>query len=232
MKKIKLINFAENESHKIYNILGIKIKLKKPSNNNIYIMKKNGKLKKVKKIRNLNITFKGRNNSFIISETAKFNNIKAVMNGFDNQIIIRDKCDFWGEIYFDMCNYNRNKKIILEQGVTIINCEFHCWSEGSTIHIGEDCMFSGNVIVFNGDGHPIYDIETKEKINDGKFVDIGSHCWIGYGAHICKNVKIAPNNVIGAESLVCKSLEEQNCVIAGNPAKIVRKNIYWERTCE
>ena len=48
-------------------------------------------------------------------------------------------------------------------------------------------------------------------------------------AVICKNTKIPNGCIIGVGSVVTKSIKEENSVLAGNPAKIVRKDIEWER---
>ncbi len=43
---------------------------------------------------------------------------------------------------------------------------------------------------------------------------------------ILKGVHIGNNVVIGAGSVVTKNVPD-NCVVAGNPAKIIEKNITW-----
>lgn len=52
---------------------------------------------------------------------------------------------------------------------------------------------------------------------------IGKNVYIGPGAKIFGDIQIADNIVIGANAVVNKSCLENNCVIAGNPAKIVKK---------
>lgn len=53
---------------------------------------------------------------------------------------------------------------------------------------------------------------------------IGENCWIGDGVSILPNVKIGNNVTIGCNSVVTKSFPD-NCVIAGNPAKIIKKKM-------
>lgn len=52
---------------------------------------------------------------------------------------------------------------------------------------------------------------------------IGDNVDIGYGATIIGDIKIADNIIIGANALVNKSFLEKGVVIAGVPAKIVKK---------
>ena len=45
---------------------------------------------------------------------------------------------------------------------------------------------------------------------------------------IMKGVTIADGCVIAANSVVTKSMAEENALIAGNSAKIIKKDILWE----
>lgn len=57
---------------------------------------------------------------------------------------------------------------------------------------------------------------------------IGNNVFIGAGAVICGDVFIADNVWVGANSVVTKDITEPNVLVAGNPAKIVRKkNENW-----
>ncbi|MBA2585639.1 MAG: maltose acetyltransferase, partial [Chthoniobacterales bacterium] len=51
---------------------------------------------------------------------------------------------------------------------------------------------------------------------------IGDNVWIGMNAVILKGVAIGENSVVAAGAVVTKSVPE-NCVVAGNPAKIVKR---------
>lgn len=53
---------------------------------------------------------------------------------------------------------------------------------------------------------------------------IGENCWIGANVRICKGVKIGDNSVVAACSVVTKDVPA-NCIVAGNPAKIVKTGI-------
>nr|WP_268998954.1 DapH/DapD/GlmU-related protein [Leptospira interrogans] len=52
-------------------------------------------------------------------------------------------------------------------------------------------------------------------------VVIGNNVWLGSQVIVLKGVKIGDNSVIGAGSVVTKSIPE-NCLAAGNPAKPIR----------
>lgn len=52
-------------------------------------------------------------------------------------------------------------------------------------------------------------------------VKIGDNCFIGMNAIILKGSAIGDNVIIGAGSVVCGGEFPSNCVIAGNPARVI-----------
>ena len=94
----------------------------------------------------------------------------------------------------------------------------------TTVKIGEDCMFSGNIIVRNSDMHHIFDMYTGVRINIDKSVIIGNHVWIGEGVRILKGADIGTGSVIGEASVVTGTIGD-NVVAVGNPAKVVRRDV-------
>lgn len=56
----------------------------------------------------------------------------------------------------------------------------------------------------------------------GKDVVIGSNCWIGMNAVILPGVVLGDRTIVGAGGIVTKSFPNGHCIIAGNPAKIIR----------
>lgn len=99
--------------------------------------------------------------------------------------------------------------------------------DGSSIRIGRDCMISWGVDIWNTDAHAIIDLNGEVQ-NYGRFIEIGNHVWIGRNVKIGKNVRIADDSIIGWGSNVTKSFEESHVVIAGTPAKIVKRGVSWD----
>lgn len=107
--------------------------------------------------------------------------------------------------------------------------------KGTECIIGEDCMFSMDIILMTNDGsHSIFDVETRKNINSTQEINkkrkviLGNHVWVGIRATILYNTEIGDGSIIGAESLV-KSKIPNNCIAAGNPAKVIKRNITWCR---
>ena len=53
-------------------------------------------------------------------------------------------------------------------------------------------------------------------------MEIGRFCWIAMGAIILPGVKLGDFTTVGAGAIVTKSFPDGYCVIAGNPARIIR----------
>lgn len=102
-------------------------------------------------------------------------------------------------------------------------------AENTKVTLGKDCMLSYDIIIRPNDGHTIYDKCTKEVKNYSKNVVIGDHVWIGARVMILKGSVIPSNSIIGTCSLVNKEFKEENTIIAGAPAKIIKTDINWDR---
>lgn len=97
----------------------------------------------------------------------------------------------------------------------------------TSIKIGKNCMISWGIDIWCTDAHTVTDLEGNP-INFSKSIEIGDHVWIGRDVKIGKNTKISNDSIIGWGSIVTKKFEDTNVVIAGNPAKIVKRNVNWD----
>lgn len=95
----------------------------------------------------------------------------------------------------------------------------------SGITVGDNTNIGGNVKILDNDFHPIEAearlADDKEKIGTAP-VHIGKNCFVGCNAIILKGSVIGDNCVVGAGAVVSGKFGD-NCVIAGNPAKIIKK---------
>lgn len=109
------------------------------------------------------------------------------------------------------------------------NCYF-CYNNsflvGSRIVIEDDVLFASNILV-SSETHginPESDLPYKDQDTDfdaGEVV-IGSGSWIGENAIILPGVKIGKKCIIGAGSVVTKSIPDYSMAV-GNPARVVKK---------
>jgi acetyltransferase-like isoleucine patch superfamily enzyme len=98
--------------------------------------------------------------------------------------------------------------------------------EPSRVIIGPECMFADGVDILTSDFHPIFDVETGERINKAKDIELGAHVWLGLRTTLLKGARIGANSVIGANAVVSKELPE-GCIAVGNPARVIRQGVTW-----
>ena len=94
----------------------------------------------------------------------------------------------------------------------------------SYVTIGNDVMMGPECMIFTSNhGMDRLDIPMwKQKHADPKPVVIGNDVWIGARVTILPGVHIGDGSVIGAGSVVTKDVEAYS-IVAGNPAKLIRK---------
>lgn len=83
------------------------------------------------------------------------------------------------------------------------------------IHIGEDSYVASGAIVLS------HDFVNKVHAD----THIGKRCFIGSNSIIMCGVNIGDEVIVGAGSIVTKDVPS-NCVVVGNPAKIIRRDIH------
>lgn len=87
------------------------------------------------------------------------------------------------------------------------------------VRFGDEIRFAPGVKIVSAN----HDFSDLNRVVDAKPIVIGSRVWIGANSVILPGVEIGNGCVIGAGSVVTKSFKEDNLVIAGNPAEIVRR---------
>lgn len=96
---------------------------------------------------------------------------------------------------------------------------FGCYFQGKgKITIGKGTWIAPNVGIITAN-HSLADLDNHDKADA---VTIGEKCWIGMNSMILPGVVLGKGTVVGAGSVVTKSFPDGNCVIAGNPAKIIK----------
>ncbi len=131
-------------------------------------------------------------------------------------------------IYRGAMNIGQSGKVQIGERLSVTKGCFITTGEAVAI-IGDDCMFASNVEIRCDDAHPIYDIHTGGHINHSKSVSIGDHVWLANRTVVLKGAVIGSGSIIGHSSTVTSRIPN-NCVAVGTPARVVRRNIGWERT--
>lgn len=86
--------------------------------------------------------------------------------------------------------------------------------------IGKNCMIAPQAGIYTAT-HPIDPVKRNSGKEYAKPVTIGDNCWIGAHATINPGITLGDNVVVASGAVVTKSFED-NVVIGGNPAKIIK----------
>lgn len=87
------------------------------------------------------------------------------------------------------------------------------------VKIGKDCQIGTHVVILDNDFHML---KNRHQLPVAEPVIINNNVWIGNRALILPGVTIGENSVIGAGSVVVKSIPA-NSVAVGNPAKVIKE---------
>ena len=134
--------------------------------------------------------------------------------------------------------YSRTIIVTRAQGA-VIEIGDHVGISGATIYarkgiyIGANTCVGGNCKILDNDFHPIDAEDRLRLLQDtrggdasdripAKEIHIGENCFLGCNSIILKGTVLGNGCVVGAGAVVSGKFED-NCVIAGNPARVVRK---------
>lgn len=127
--------------------------------------------------------------------------------------------------------YARKKGVTVGERCKLIT-PTHWGSEPWLITIGNHVELSANVTLLTHDGAVwvLDDLLPDQKVLKYGKIIIHDNCFIGRGVTIMPGVEIGENCVIGACSLVTKSVPA-NSVYAGNPARFICSTEDYLKKC-
>ena len=193
----------------------------------------NSKLKSfLKKVINSANNFRFRNKVTIIGKVdfGYSSNILLSNGSAKSDIVIHDR----GRMYATLVS-KFGGKIIFEENVkighgSIVACI-------TTIRIGKGTAIAHNVVIIDNNNHPTHPEDRKIMYNSNwdsplrnwnysasAPITIGENVWIGTGARLHKGITVGENSIIAANAMVTRDVPP-NCIVAGNPAKIVKEDI-------
>lgn len=222
-KKIKNFDksnkiFCDNKLHETYNNLIINGK-----NNEITIIGYNKYL-----FKNLYIEINGDNNKITIPSNTNFDNCKLKIYNNNVEVKFPESPEFRNVDITMEGPYTQ--KLIIGDNTTIRGITIKMLEQTNLI-IGKNCMFARGIEIQTSDFHSVFDKDTNKLLNssEGNSLIIGNNCWIANFAVFLKNSGLADNTIVGNSSVITKKFTEKNIAIAGNPARIIKNNVYWTR---
>lgn len=165
----------------------------------------------------------GSHNDIVFGNNVSIN-CQIRIQGDHNRLYIGNDCHLRGQILIK----GKSQTVSIGESTTFQSVYLLC-QEGCDIIIGHHCMFSREIEVRTTDAHSLVDLATGERINQAKTVNIGDHVWIGLRALINKGASIPSDCIVGASAFVNGVHSESHTVLAGVPAKVVRRNVTWHR---
>lgn len=149
--------------------------------------------------------------------------------------ILREMFGYLGQnVHVDIdfrCEYGKN--IFIGDKVIInMNCTF---VDNNRIEIGNNVLIASNVQIYTATHSTKVYERTAQNWEEGKAicntfalpVRIEDNVWIGGGAILLAGVTIGENSVIGAGSVVTRSIPK-NCVAVGSSCRVIK---YIENDC-
>jgi len=105
----------------------------------------------------------------------------------------------------------------------------------SSLTIGDDVLVSWDVTITDHNSHSVFFHERKNDVYENCFLEkkewrniptapvvIENGAWIGFGVSILKGVRVGEGAVVGAGSVVTSDVPPWT-IVAGNPAKVIRR---------
>ena len=173
-----------------------------------------------------NVIFTGRNNVLRIHDGSRIGKLRVQ---FDCDNGLMEVGGSRGVPAFSATvRVGQDSRVIIGRNVSTTATAGISATEGTTVSIGEDCMLAIGVQLRADDGHPIFDVRSRRRVNISRDIVVEPHVWIGYNASVLGGVTIGSGAVIGLGAVVTKDVPN-NAVAAGNPARVVRTDIAWER---
>ncbi len=130
--------------------------------------------------------------------------------------LLRTEGNFWVKPPF-YCDYGFNitlgNDVMLNYGCVLLDV--------CPIIIGDKTLIGPNVQLLTA-CHSLDPKQREQDVEFGKPIKIGRNVWIGGGAIVCPGVTIGDNTVIGAGSVVTKSMPA-NVIAYGNPCRVQRR---------
>ena len=203
-------------------------------NNRLIILDDEGQETESKYIKNLEVIFEGDNNEIRMYQSYLLGTKLSLVCKNDVKISI-GKSPYWNHIKLEYF-INDKSQLIVGDNCSFRGIEFVFYNEPElSVQIGDDCMFSDEILISPSDWHTLLDLESKKILNFPHDIKIGNHCWIGKCVKILKGANIPDNSVVGMGSIYTKGSNPDisrlfgGGVFIGSPARLVKSGVTWNR---
>lgn len=171
------------------------------------------------------ISVSGSRNRISIGDMSTLTDVFISIHGSDNVIEIGRRNFLNGAVF---CVEDDKNTIRTGEHTYIYRGTEISAIESTGIYIGENCLFSAEIMIRTGDSHAILNKDSGQRINPSADIHIADHVWIGNGCKVLKGANIGKNCVVATGAIVTSGTACcENAVLAGVPAKVTKENITW-----
>ncbi|MGN5479539.1 acyltransferase [Cupriavidus basilensis] len=163
----------------------------------------------------------GKGNGLILGRNVHFGNVTLDFRGENNVVLVEDNVLLRGSILI-----HGGSTVRIGAGTKLHFNAILEAREGTSIDIGRNCLMS-QVRITTSDVHSVFDLDSGQRINHSRDIAVQDHVWLSYDAMIAKGTVIGHDCIVGAKAMVAGQFPP-NCVVAGNPARVIRKNVTWD----
>ena len=175
--------------------------------------------------KNVSFQIKGKNIKIEIGELTRLSDCCITIKGSECCAIIKG-----GGRLSNVHLYIQDDKSAIKIGRKFTIESGHIAStEGELIDIGDDCMFSNDIEIRNGDSHAIVDMESLTRTNNARSVKIGNHVWLTAHCRVLKGSVIPDDCIIGNSAIVSGQLKTSHAIYGGSPLRLLQENRTWDR---
>lgn len=171
----------------------------------------------------LTIFFGAKNCRIEIEEGVILKDVNITMQADGGTVILRRDTELRGRVRTGL-----NSTIVVGSRLTPTGSMNISAAEGTSVTIGNDCMFAVDIDIRSDDAHPIFSRSTGQRLNQSRSVTIGNHVWLGPHVAVLSGASIGNGSVIGYRSVV-KGVIPEHSIAVGIPAKVTKSDIVWDK---
>jgi len=173
------------------------------------------------------IHFSGKNNILYCENDVKLNTAKIHFKGSNSIIYLSSSKK--SQYPLNVFIYNNSTLFIGRNNRISANLTIYVQEKHNVI-IGNDGIIEKGVNIKTSDSYPIYDVDSKQRVNFSGSVFIGDHVWLSHLSYISRGVKIGSGAIIGNYAYVPPNfLVFSNSYLIGNPANIIQEDVFFTK---
>ncbi|MFJ7749055.1 acyltransferase [Arthrobacter sp. NPDC097144] len=171
------------------------------------------------------IEFSGAGNTLTVAQNVRIDKLTVVFD-CDNGTMSMGNSRFGR--FSGWIRIGQDSEVRLGENVTTTNTCVISAVEGTSVIVGDDVMLASENELRADDGHAIFDVHSEKRVNHSENIIVGNHVWLAKRAVLLGGARVGSGSVIGFGSLVSGAVPN-NCVAAGVPARVIRRDVAWER---